>query len=113
MAEYIMSMVIIFFVAIVMIGIGISQIRSKKPVGFYTGEKAPSEEELSDVAAWNKRHGYLWVLYGLVMIVSFLLASLVKSETLEMIILIGGMVGMLPIMMLYHHYLKKRYYKEC
>ena len=58
MAEYIISLVIFSLVTIVMIIIGISQMRSKKPVGFYSGEKPPREEELSDVVAWNKKHGY-------------------------------------------------------
>ena len=112
MAEYIMAMVIIFLVALVMIGIGVSQIKSKKPVAFYTGEKAPGEDELSDVAAWNKRHGFMWVIYGLAIMEAFLLSSLVKSEILQMVILLGGIVGALPIMILYHSHLKKKYYKE-
>jgi hypothetical protein len=33
-----------------MIGIGVSQLKSRAPVGFYTGEKPPTEEELTDVA---------------------------------------------------------------
>lgn len=36
-------------VSAIMIGIGISQIRSRDPVGFYSGEKPPKEDELIDV----------------------------------------------------------------
>ncbi len=42
-------LVIKMLVTIVMIIIGISKIRSKKLVGFYTGKKAPKEDELLDV----------------------------------------------------------------
>ena len=111
MAGYIISLVVFLLVTIVMILIGISQIRSEKPVGFYTGEKPPTEDELSDVVVWNKKHGYMWVVYGFIIIGFFFIASIIKSETIAMVLLLGGIIGPLPIMMLYHSYLKKKYYK--
>ena len=59
MAGIIISGVVFGFVALIMFGIGISQLKSKDPVGFYTGEKPPEKERLSDVNAWNKKHGML------------------------------------------------------
>lgn len=111
MAGYIISLVVFLLVSMVMIIIGISQIRSKQPVGFYTGEKLPREDELSDVVAWNKKHGYMWVVYGFMIIGFFVMASTIKSETVAMVLLLSGIIGSLPIMMLYHNYLKKKYYK--
>ena len=111
MAEYIISLVIFLLVAIVMIIIGISQIRSKKPVGFYTGEKPPREDELSDVVAWNKKHGYMWVVYGFIITGFFVMTSFIKAETVAMVLLFSGIIGSVPIMMLYHSHLKKKYYK--
>lgn len=111
MAGYIISLVVFLLVSMVMIIIGISQIRSKQPVGFYTGEKLPREDELSDVVAWNKKHGYMWVVYGFMIIGFFVMASTIRSETVAMVLLLSGIIGSLPIMMLYHNYLKKKYYK--
>ena len=111
MAEYIMSLVVFLLVAIVMIILGISQIRSKKPVGFYTGEKPPTEDELSDVIAWNKKHGYMWIAYGFSIIGFFVRTSFIKSETIAMVLLLIGTIGSLPIMMLYHSHLKKKFYR--
>lgn len=111
MAGYIISLVVFLLVSMVMIIIGISQIRSKQPVGFYTGEKLLREDELSDVVAWNKKHGYMWVVYGFMIIGFFVMASTIKSETVAMVLLLSGIIGSLPIMMLYHNYLKKKYYK--
>lgn len=111
MEEYIFSFVIILFVAMLMIIIGVSQIMSKKPVGFYSGEKPPREDELLDIAMWNKKHGYMWVIYGVTMICSFIFSSLVKSDTIAMVVLLSDIIGALPIMILYHNYLKKKYYK--
>lgn len=111
MAETIMALIIFLFVAIIMIGIGISQLRSKAPVGFYTGEKPPREEQLSDVKMWNKKHGMLWISYGIAIIVSVGLSMLVNDEMISTIILAGVIVGALPVMMWCHSCLKKKYYK--
>lgn len=111
MEEYIFSFVIVLLVAIVMMIIGVSQIMSKKPVGFYSGEKPPREDELLDIAMWNKKHGYMWVIYGVTIISFYILSSLIKSEILAMVVILGGIIGALPIMILYHNYLKKKYYK--
>lgn len=51
-AENMMGLVIYLLVAMIMVGIGVFQFRSKKPVGFYSGEQPPGEDELSDVTAW-------------------------------------------------------------
>ncbi len=51
----VLSGVIFGLCALVMFGIGIFQIKSKKPVAFYSGEKAPDKSDLSDVNAWNKK----------------------------------------------------------
>ena len=44
MAGTIISGVIFCVVALIMLGIRIGQLRSKDPVGFYTGEKPPKTE---------------------------------------------------------------------
>lgn len=111
MVGHIISLVVFLLVAVVMIIIGVSQIRSEKPVGFYTGETPPRGDELTDVVAWNKKHGYMWVVYGVIVISFFTMASFVKSENLAMVLLLSGIIGSLPIMMLYHSHLKKKYYK--
>ena len=112
MAETIIGFVIMIYVSIIMIGIGIAQIRSKDPVGFYTGEKPPRKEQLSDVKMWNKKHGMLWISYGVAIIVAFVLSMLVNEEVFSAVILIGVIVGALPVMIWYHNWLKKKYYKE-
>lgn len=60
------SNVIIGLCALVMYGVGIVQFRSEKPVAFYSGETPPSVDELKDVKAWNKKHGIMWILYGVI-----------------------------------------------
>ena len=111
MAENIITFVILLYVSIIMIIIGVSQIKSKEPVGFYTGEKPPKKEQLLNMEVWNKKHGYMWIVYGLAIIGSFAICSLVKTETIALIIPFCVIIGAIPIMMLYHCHLKKRYYR--
>lgn len=109
--ENIIGLVIYMAVASFMIGIGISQLRSKKPVAFYSGEKPPREEELFDVKAWNQKHGGMWVLYGLIILVSYGIGMIIGDTLWCVITMCGGVVLPLPIMILYHHKLVKLYRK--
>lgn len=113
MAGFIIYFVIMCLVALVMIGIGVSQLKSRKPVGFYTGVKPPEEKELRDVKAWNKKHGMMWISYGATITgcgLAQMIAGLagwndVLLVILEIFIVIGGVF----VMMWYHMRLEKRY----
>jgi hypothetical protein len=49
--------------AIIIFGVGICKLKSKEPVAFYSGETPPKREQLTDVNAWNKKHGMMWIIY--------------------------------------------------
>lgn len=100
------------FVSVIMIVIGVSQIRSKDPVGFYTGEEPPKKEQISDMEAWNKKHGYMWIVYGFAIIATFIICSLVNIEMIAAAILFCVVtIGAIPVMMLCHRHLKKKFYR--
>lgn len=111
-AENVMALCIISFVALIFIGIGISQYKSKEPVGFYSGEKPPREEDLTDVRAWNRGHGAMWIRYGVMMIAAGGCGIFIKNEALcawiTLVILIGGLIGMF----VGHHKLVKMYLRK-
>lgn len=113
MEEGIICFVIYVLVALVMIGIGVSQFRSKTPVGFYSGEKPFEAEELSDVAMWNKKHGEMWVIYGIIIIVSgFIGTFMIDSDAAWWVILLpmaGGVVVPVIGMIWYHDKLIRKY----
>jgi len=111
MAGQIIGFVVICMVASIMIGLGIFQIRSKEPTGFYTGEQPPKAEEISDVRAWNRKHGMMWLLYGGAIILGYIISAVIGGELSALFILCGIVIGALPIMMWYHSYLKKKYYR--
>lgn len=112
MGENIIATVVFSMVSLILIAIGLSQFKSKEPVGFYTGGKPPKVEELVDVIGWNRKHGLMWMFYGIAMILAFIGAGLVNNEMAASIIICAIIFGSMPIMMAYHHYLKKKYYKQ-
>ena len=110
MAGLIISGVIYGMVTLFIVGIGISQLRSKKPVGFYSGEKPPEKEHLSDVNAWNKKHGTMWVVYGIGILCAWICSALIGDSIYVLIPQFAGIFVPLPFMVCYHHKLLKMYY---
>lgn len=108
-AENMVGFIIFAFVAAFMMGIGISQIRSKQPVGFYSGEKPPRAEDLTDVAAWNKKHGWMWMVYGVVILLSYFAGALFGDTIWSAVPMVSGVIVPLPFMILGHNKLRKRY----
>ena len=106
----IMGLVIISIVAGIMIIIGLSQISKKEnPVGFYNLIDSPKKEEISDVIQWNKKHGIIWIIYGICIELGFWLGYVMPVEALEMIFMMGGVILPLPFMVMRHHKLEKEY----
>ena len=107
--ENIIAFIISLAVAVFMIGIGIFQLKSKKPVGFYSGEQPPDENELSDVNLWNKKHGIMWIVYGMLIIFSYGIGIIIGDDIWSVIFMCGGVIIPMPIMVLYHHRLVNIY----
>lgn len=109
-AEILIGFFISLFVALIMVCIGISQFKSKTPAAFYTGEKPLNPNELSDVDAWNRKHGRMWIIYGVVIILSYILATLVGLYTKAgPIIYCNGVFLPIVVMIGYHNKLIKIY----
>ena len=109
MIEAVFSGVILGVCALIMFEIGTVQFRSQKPVSFYTGENAPDEKDITDVKAWNKKHGIMWIMYG-VCIVSAWICGFIMGDSLLSLIPFFICLGLpIPLMVLYHHHLVKRY----
>lgn len=106
----IMGMVIISIVAMIMLLIGIFQIRKKDvPVGFYNMVDPPKKDEIIDIIQWNKKHGVIWITYGICIEAGFWLGYGMPTELLEMLFMMGGVLFPLPFMVLRHQSLEKKY----
>lgn len=105
-----MGLVIISFVALIMVTIGLCQIFKKdEPVGFYNLIAPPQKEEISNIILWNRKHGMIWIIYGICIEAGFFLGYIMPTEVLEMIFMMGGVVIPLPFMVMRHHRLEKDY----
>ena len=107
--ESMIFLLIMIFTAGFMIGIGVYQLKSKKPVGFYSGEKPLKESELTSVRDWNLRHALMWIFYGVIIIVTSVIAAIMFNSVWSVIPAIGGVIFPLPMMIFYHHYLIRKY----
>ncbi len=107
----IISVITYGIVSLIMMGIGISQLKSKTPVGFYSGEKPPKESEIADVQTWNRKHGIMWLVYGIIIMLSMVIGCLMGDSLLCLIPLCGGITVPLVFMIWYHHKLVRMYRK--
>jgi hypothetical protein len=73
MAEIIITIVILLICSIPLCILGITQYKSKEPVGFWSGKKPPQTEQVTDVKAYNQKHGMMWIIYGAGLPISFFL----------------------------------------
>lgn len=88
--------------------IGIVQYNSKRPVGFWAGKEPPKEEQITDVKAYNHRHGIMWLLYGIGFLICFgciLFMDAVAASILAVAESIGGIF----VMIAYHGRLDRIY----
>lgn len=107
-AETIICIAILLICAIPLIVIGIFQVKSKEPVGFWTGVKPPTRDKVSDVTAYNKMHGIMWILYGAGIIPSFFL-GMIFGEIAALCAMGVEIIGGLVVMICYHNYLNRKY----
>ena len=96
------------FCALVMIVIGVRQMKSETPVGFYTGERAVKPEEITDIPAWNRKHGIMWITIGILFVIVWIV-GLFADGMISLILMIAVTVLCIPGILLYHHLLTKRY----
>lgn len=85
--EDMIGIITLLITAAIMIGIGISQFKSKIPVGFYTNVEPPKEHDLTDMNAWNKKHGMMWITYGLIFAFIPFICSFIGIDSILSIIL--------------------------
>ena len=103
---------IMTIVALVMIGIGIYQFTCKDTVGFYSGETPPKKEELKDWVAWNRKHGLMWIIYGVLIAIGSYVPFVIIKDTSQIAASLSIFLGVLmplPIMIWYDHRLRKKY----
>lgn len=110
-AEGIVSMAVLLVCTAPILIIGIVQYRSRSPVGFWSGVKPPKKEEVTDIRAYNRKHGIMWILYGLGFMLCFLSGIPFGGEAAA--VAAGAeCIGGLFVMIVYHKRLDRIYLKK-
>ncbi len=109
--EIIFSFVVLLISTSPIIILGMVQYRSKEPVGFWAGKKPPRNEEITDVRAYNRKHGLMWILYGAGFIVCFVCGTFFGGTATAYLCVAEAVLG-IPGMIAYHNRLNRMYYKK-
>ena len=95
--DNIIWLIIMIPVSLLFTGIGIYAWKRKKPMGFWSGSTV-KESEISDVAAYNRANGIMWLVFSLIMWVSAVLGAM-NMKTGGFLLIAGCIIGVpiLPI----------------
>ena len=90
-------LIIMIPVSLLFTGIGIYAWRRKKPMWFWSGSTV-KESEISDVAAYNRANGIMWLVFSLIMWVSTVLGAM-NMKAGGILLTAGCIIGvpLLPI----------------
>lgn len=105
MGEHIIWLVIMIPVCLLLTGIGICALRSKKPMWFWSGTEVKAEE-IGDVPAYNRANGTMWIAYSLMFWLSTA-AGLVNMKTGGVLLVVSSTGGSVLLMLAYHRILNK------
>ena len=95
--ENIIWLIIMVPVSMLFTGLGIYAWRRKKPMWFWSGSTV-KESEISDIAAYNRANGIMWLVFSLMMWISTVLGAM-SSKTGGIVLIAGCAIGipLLPI----------------
>lgn len=110
--ERIVGHIVMGICAFIVILIGVFQMKSKNPVMFWSGVTPPSSEEITDVKAYNKKHGIMWILYGIGLMIAYGIGVLLKSGVVLGVAVSIEVFGGVIVMILYHNHLNTQYLKR-
>lgn len=104
--EWIIWLVIMVPVSSLFTGIGIFAWKKKKPMSFWSGTSV-REEEISDIPAYNRANGIMWICYSLVFWLGTVL-GLAGSDSAGPVLL-AGCLGGLPLLVFAYGRIYDRY----
>ena len=109
MEEKVVWFMIMIPVGALFTGLGIFAWRRKKPMWFWSGSTV-SEREISDVHAYNRANGIMWLCYSAVFWVGAFLAF--ADVSLAGIVMASGCIVGIPILAFVYGAIYKKYRKH-
>lgn len=100
MIDRILFTIIVWFCGAIFIGIGIYSIRKKTPIHFWAGTMV-KDQEISDIKAYNRENGIMWITYGSTYVLAGLIA-LISIAIGAVFLAIAGVVGIVFLILGYN-----------
>lgn len=104
--EKIVWLVIMIPVSALFTGIGIYAWKRKKPMWFWSGSTV-SESAITDIPAYNRANGIMWICYSLVFWISAIM-GLFEIAAAGIVLIVGCLVGT-PILVIVYGRIYKKY----
>lgn len=96
-------------VAFLFIGLGISNFYAKQVVGFWSVTPAP---EVEDIKGFNHLVGWMWIIYGILMVLFGIPLLFITKNSLWMVVPIGGVVIETIVIMIIYIRLELKFKKQ-
>ncbi len=93
-------------IAVLFVVIGISGLRSKEPVGFFTFVKAP---EVNDIGKYNRAVSILWIIAAVLLEILGVPFLFLEQNSLMFVLVIFGAVALVIGMMIGYIKIEKKY----
>ena len=111
MGESILFLGISSVCALFFIGIGIFAINKKTPMHFWAGSTVKAER-ISDIKAYNRANGIMWIAYGSIFILAGIVALLSSSDIAAALMAICSTVGIIVLVIFYQFIYRKYKIKD-
>ena len=92
--------IIIWICGLMFIGIGIFSLKKKTPMHFWAGTTV-KPEEISDITAYNKANGIMWISYGGMYILSGLFSLIYNISIGAFIVVLMSIPGLIVLIIVY------------
>ena len=104
--ERIVWLILMLPISVFFTGIGIYARRREKPMWFWSGSEV-SEREITDIPAYNRANGNMWIAYSLVFWFSFLF-GMFQMEAAGVILAVGCLGG-IPVLIIAYNRIYNKY----
>lgn len=98
--------VVVLSCATVVIGIGIFALNRKSPMHFWSGTEV-KPEEISNVRAYNRANGIMWIVYGSAYVLAAILGLAFQNVIGVALIIINCTLGLVILIVVYRHIYRK------
>lgn len=92
--------IIVWLCGALFISIGIYSLKKKTPMHFWSGTTV-KPEEISNIKAYNKANGVMWISYGLIFVLSGILGFLVGTFIGAIIVVLISTIGLIILITIY------------